>query len=236
METQFLDIHNHGQLKKNTVVSQTVQEYLSAPETWQEPNENKFLTIGIHPWQKISKNIEKNFSIIEQALTEKKIIAVGECGIDRVQGGLNINEQMEIFERQIFLAEKYNVPLVIHSVRAHSDVFSLRKRYKKTPWLIHGFIGNEQEIQNCLRHNIRISPGLALLLHNNNNIWEHKLYHLLQKIPVSSLYLETDGVNIDIKEIYRLVAEKKNIPIEQLANQIEKNFLRDFQIESTNKN
>lgn len=216
----YFDIHSHATLCNNTVVSFTAKEFLLQKE------KPKFATVGIHPWQQEVK--EKQFNIIEKAALQNEIIAVGECGIDRIKGGLSIKQQRKNFERQIEIAEHFSLPIIIHSVRAHSDIFSIRKRYKKTIWLMHGFIGNEQEIQNCLRHNLRISPGLALLLYNHNNIFHHRLYHLLKKIPLDFLYLETDGVNITIKEIYTLVAQKLELPLQQLSNQIKNNFNRDF--------
>lgn len=202
------------------MVSFTAQEYLKQKEL------PRFFTVGIHPWQK--EVTQEQFNIIEQAALEKRLLAVGECGIDRIKGGLSMDLQKRNFERQIEIAEHFSLPVVVHSVRAHSDIFAVRKRYQKTIWLMHGFIGNEQEIQNCVRHNLRISPGLALLLYNHNDIYQHRLYHLLEKIPLNFLYLETDGVGIDIETIYKIVANKLNISLQKLNEQIEENFNRDF--------
>lgn len=218
----YLDIHNHGVRKEGCVVSMTPDEFVQYGESG--PG---FVSIGLHPWDLESRTLEQQFAMVESAVSRNLVVAVGECGVDRRKSTFSIQDQLRVFERHVVLAESYNLPVIIHSVRAFADIVSVRKRHKKTPWMIHGFIGNRQEIAQCERHEIRLSPGIALL--RMNGILDHPLLGLLKEMNRDMLYLETDGVrSVRIDSIYSLVSERLECSVEDLQNQILMNFYRDF--------
>ena len=93
--------------------------------------DNVYGTIGIHP-EEIDKITENSFKFIEDNLNNPKIVAIGEIGLDYYWVKDNIEKQKEVFEYQVKLAEKYNIPIVVHSREAIQDTYDILKKYKVT--------------------------------------------------------------------------------------------------------
>jgi Tat protein secretion system quality control protein TatD with DNase activity len=90
------------------------------------------------------------------------VVAIGECGLDR-NIDLPLDIQTSIFKRHIELAETLQKPLVIHCVRAFSELIALKKNTKSTvPWIIHGFHKKEEVFQQLLKHDFYFSFGAAM--------------------------------------------------------------------------
>ena len=186
-----------------------------------------WICIGIHPWEADECPLPGALKTIDQLAGEGRLLAVGEAGVDRRNGKLPVPDQMELFAAHTEIAHRHGLPLIIHSVRAHADILSVRKEFKKNVWMIHGFLGNGRELDQCLKHDIRISPGISLLLHMG--IGEnHKFFSLLKEIPPGSLFLESDGVSLSIEEIYRIFSRHTEMDPGELRRIIELNFHRDF--------
>lgn len=223
---RYIDIHTHGYRAADTITSISADAHgHNLPEG---NNQNGWYTLGVHPWGVQQSDFESRFQVIEQAARNREIIAIGETGLDRLKSKSSLEQQKIFFERHARLASATNLPLIIHSVRSHNDIISLRKKYRKPLWLIHGFIGNEHEIEHCIKNEIAISPGLALLHHMGEEVKEHKLYKIMKSIPLHMHYLETDGVDIEIKKIYQLAARAFDIEVTKLASIIENNFEKNF--------
>ena len=96
-----------------------------------------------HPWYIDENRLENDMKTIEEKLQLSECLALGECGLDkRIEIPLNI--QIEVFEKQIALAEKYQKPLVLHLVAAFDELIEIKKRLKiNVPIIIHGFSKNE---------------------------------------------------------------------------------------------
>lgn len=231
----FFDAHSHGYPRPHTLVSLSVAEY----RDYGCPTEGLF-SVGIHPWQlrphaeqsgQMTGVQKEDLPTLRDLARQKRLTAIGEAGFDRLKGGNEVmQEQRHLFEQQAEIAEEFGLPLVIHSVRSHSDVFAARKRHKKNPWLIHGFIGNEQEIHQCLRHEIRLSCGLALLQHQGNDLVTHPLYRDMRQIPLDFLFMETDSTALSIAWVYKLSAAAINVSLPVLAQAVAANLQRDFDI------
>ena len=78
--------------------------------------------LGIHP-EEIDKITDSSFKYIEDNLSNKKIVGIGEIGLDYYWRSDNKKKQKEIFEYQLKLAEKYKLPVVIHSRDAIQDTY-----------------------------------------------------------------------------------------------------------------
>lgn len=219
----LIDIHNHGERAALTLTSHMAKELDRIG-----PDQPGWACAGIHPWEMGSdrNGVDRILGKIKQMSIEKKIIAIGETGIDRIRSPVDVEDQREILIAHADLAREMNLPLVLHSVRAHADLFSIKKKYKNSVWMIHGFIGNEKEIEQCLRHGIRLSPGIALLLYNGNR--EHRFFQILDRIDPSYLFLETDGVNLSIEWIYNFFCQHTGMDMDTLSSIIFENFKRDF--------
>ena len=221
----FVNIHTHHNHIDNKefieIKNIDVDESVNVDVTF-------FYSIGIHPWycQQSTVNGQQldNKFVIEtsRCLGDLNLKAIGECGIDRVCGG-DIEIQKDVFIKQIEISEQYNKPMIIHAVRSHSDILSIRKETKaKMPWIIHGFQGNEQIVSQYLRHNIYLSLGDVLFKN------ESKARRLLQIIPLEKLFFETDVAEREIKEVYEKAASLSGIEMEKLRNDIFNNFVKIF--------
>ena len=177
---------------------------------------NKFFSIGIHPWH-ADKN--KTKSLIDELHPKaRQAFAVGECGLDKMSS-TDFDKQISVFRQQIELSESLKKPLIIHSVKTYPEIISLHKEYKPSQdWIVHGFTGNIQIMDELVNHGIFISFGELLMKAIK------KTEEVFFTTPLDKLFLETDESVYDILDIYKQAARIKNISIENLSNQIEKNL------------
>ncbi|MBA4410809.1 MAG: hypothetical protein C0397_15460 [Odoribacter sp.] len=181
-------------------------------------NEKKQLfSTGLHPWHIGKVNPEACFQAIELAAKQKNMLAIGECGLDR-SISTEFLLQVSHFKKQIEIAEKYQKPLIIHCVRAYSDLMQLKKETKSNvPWLIHGYNGNLETTKNLVRHGFYFSAGEKLL----SNESKHAVF---LAIPTDRLFLETDDREISIESVYFLAIQVLKIDLNKLAKMIFNNF------------
>lgn len=147
---------------------------------------------AIHPMAAADCDIVSQVNFIENLLKENLICAVGECGFDYFTPELKAskNQQHEAFESQLFLAKKYQKPLIIHCRKANDELFAYSKELKKLPAvLFHSFMGSVTEMQSFLKRGVNgfFSFGKPLL--NNNK----KAIECVKNIPLENLMLETDS-------------------------------------------
>ncbi len=221
----YIDIHSH---QKNKIAHDCVrcnnvsQRDFSILENIPDKT-NQFYSVGLHPWYMTESNWGSDLEHLELLLSNKKVIALGECGLDKLRG-VDIELQENAFIAQIKLAEKYNLPIVVHCVRSYNELIKIVKIKKlQVPIIIHGFQSKLNILNPILFAGFHISVGAAVL--NNTSVnWAEILY----TIPNDSLFLETDDSNVNIKDIYERVAGLKNISIIKLLTQIEKNVHHVF--------
>jgi len=178
------------------------------------------VSTGIHPWQVKQDNSEA-FKNIEANLHLTNVIAIGECGLDRVRGP-EMKIQTEILIRHVELANKFNKPLILHLVKTYSDIVSYASGLK-TPWIIHGFKGNLNEATTLISKGARLSFGPRLT-------FSPELQNIFKSLPIEHIYLETDTKPMHINEMYEFTCKLLRIPLEQLKDSIKLNFERDFSV------
>ena len=218
----FINIHTHQSHIDN-------KEFIEIYNIDVDSNVNVDVTflysIGIHPWDCQKSKVK---SSIVQWLNGSTVqwlngsTAIGECGIDRACG-IDFDIQKDVFIKQIEISEQYNKPMIIHAVRAHSDIISIRKETKaKMPWIIHGFQGNEHIVSQYLRHDIYLSLGDVLFKN------ESRATELLKIIPSERLFLETDVSERSIADIYERASVLSGRSIDELRSDIFNNFVKIF--------
>ena len=214
MKSPFVDIHTHN-AKANDDLIQIVNLDLNYPC----PDQG-YYSYGIHPWilDNTDFQIEKAFALLEERLQSPNVLALGEAGLDKMHKD-SFEQQITVFERQIELSEALNKPMILHDVKSHNEILTLRKKHKaKQPWILHGFNGTEQDIQQLTGQGLYLSVGESLL-HS-----ERKVTKSLKKIPLEMLFLETDMAEIDIETIYKAAAKLLEMDINALKTQIFANF------------
>ena len=216
---KYIDIHTHSSENDDDVFS--IKNY-NAFEDFDIDSPQKY-SAGLHPWFLSYETKEDGLYNLDKISGYPKIMAIGECGLDRFSE-TEFDLQIEIFIKQIAIAEKRKLPIIIHCVRAFSDLIAIKKKLNpKVPLIIHGFNQNSEILSELIKHNFYISVGEAIFNENYN------AYKLLKNIPENRLFLETDKSKISIKKIYKKAAEILQITEKELITIINQNFQIVFQ-------
>jgi TatD DNase family protein len=184
-------------------------------------SKDQYFSAGLHPWHIGKVNPEACFQAIELAAKQRNMLAVGECGLDRaIPTDFKIQELY--FKKQTDIAVKYSKPLIIHGVRAYSDLLKFKKENKSDiPWILHGYSGNRETTMNLIRNGFYFSIG-GLLLKNE------KKTELIRIIPGNRIFLETDDQDITIEQIYFLASQVLGSEDGLLTETIVNNFKTIF--------
>lgn len=209
---QYIDIHTHQSPKaKEIQIRNIFAQDLPVPDT------GYFYSAGLHPWHIGQVNAEECFQKLEREIRQKNMIAIGECGLDRsITTDFAIQEKY--FIQQAILAEINSKPLIIHSVRAYSDLLKIKKELKPDiPWILHGYLANLETTHSLISHGFYFSAGLKLLSNPAKS-------DILRIIPAERLFLETDDSGISIQKFYLFASQIRLMEEELLADTILNNF------------
>jgi TatD DNase family protein len=224
----FIDFHTHQNYEDREVVfvknlSQNEWQNLENMERSDIPNHfgtegvSKF-SLGLHPWFLTKENFNSDFKKLSQIVDNQSIMIIGECGLDRLRGE-DLAFQTEAFAAQIQLAESYFKPVVIHCVKAYSELISLKKKLNpQVPLIIHGFNQNEQILKELLKNGFYISIGAALM--RGDSI----VAKYITTIPLDKLFFETDDQRLSIKNVYEHAAKLLEVDLYILKEKIYTNF------------
>ena len=215
----FLNTHTHYLSHQNN----TLELYNQFPNAINR--DAKLYSIGIHPAYIKTSSLEEEIEIIKQNLTQENCLAVGEIGLDKLCE-TNFDLQIEVFEKQLKIAEEFQKPVIIHSVRAYQEILQIRKKLNlKIPFIFHGFNKNEQLLNQIIAQNCFASFGKNLLYNKNLQI-------IFAKLSANQFFLENDASDISIQEIYTFAAEIRKCTIEELQFQQAENWktVFDYQI------
>lgn len=150
---------------------------------------NFYYALGIHPEEASSfdENMKNKLEeIIINNLKSKNFVAIGEIGLDYYYGKEHKDKQIELFKFQMFLAEKYNKPVIIHSREATLDTINIINKYKVNG-VIHCFSGSYETAKEYIKFGYKIGIG-GLLTFKNCNLKDY-----INKIGIENIILETDS-------------------------------------------
>ena len=168
-----------------------------------------FFSAGLHPWD-VTGDDEDKFRILEEAVANPLVLAVGECGFDTLKGPSH-ELQEQAFVRQVRHSEQYAKPMILHVVRDFDSVIRLRRILKPVqPWLIHGFRGGPEQMNQLYSQGILVSFGLK---HNPES---------LKSAPWDRLFVETDGAG-PVEDVISMAASVRNSATQVICNQILRN-------------
>lgn len=210
----YYNLHTHFGIDRSDVTA-IVNRYPY------EPLDIPFFSSGIHPWYIDVRKADENLDIIEQRLGMGNCLAVGECGLDK-RIDIPFEIQIEIFERQLLLAKKYQKPVILHLVGAFEELIALRKKVQPgVPMILHGFSKNGQLAKQLLDNGFYLSFGKYLLRNP-------ELSDVLKQVPADRFFLETDTIEEGIEEVYEKGAKALGITVEELKTIISTNFKSIF--------
>lgn len=191
--------------------------------------------IGIHP-ENVDSYTQDDLNFIEKHINDEKVVAIGEIGLDYYWVKDNREKQIELFEKQLAMAEKYNKPVIIHSREATLDTINSLKKFK-VRGVIHSFSGSYETA--C----IYIKMGFLLGINGVITFKNCKLKEVIEKIDLSNIVLETDSPYLTpvpyrgqkndsshIIDIANFVSDIKNISIDDLAMETNANVKKCFDI------
>ena len=189
--------------------------------------------IGIHP-EEVDNYSDEDILFIKENIKNNKIVAIGEIGLDYHFRDDNKKEQIELFEKQLKIAQDYNIPVIIHSRDATMDIIDILKKYK-VKGVIHSFSGSYEVA------NIYIKMGFLLGINGVVTFNNCKLKEVLERIDNKNIVLETDSPYLTptpdrgkrndpsyILEIAKFVSDIYGISLEELSRITEGNIKRVF--------
>lgn len=190
---------------------------------------NMYGAIGIHP-EDVEGVMQEDIQFIEDNLGNEKIVAIGEIGLDYYYTKENKEEQIKLFESQLALAEKYNMPVIVHSRDATEDTINSLKKFK-CKGVIHSFSGSLEAAR------IYIKMGYLLGVNGVITFKNAKIKDVIKEVGLKNIVLETDSPYLTpvpfrgtqnnpghVLEIAQFVADLYNISLEELAEQTNNNI------------
>lgn len=212
---KFYNLHTHN-FTNNPNVFELVNQY-----PWEFDESIPNYSVGIHPWYIDENRLATDLQVIEEKLKLSECLALGECGLDkRIEIPMAL--QIEVFEKQIALAEKYQKPLVLHLVAAFDELIEIKKRLKvSVPIVIHGFSKSEQLAKQLIDNGFYLSFGKYLLRNK-------EMETVFKSIPNDKFFLETDAIEETLEEVYQKAALCKTISVEELQKMVEMNWKAIF--------
>jgi TatD DNase family protein len=223
-----------------------------APEQWQiatniaQQYKNIYVGCGLHPWW-INKNITENDvaqsletfrQALQQAISQQKCIAIGECGLDAVIDA-PIDLQQQVLDVHLQLAQQTGLPLIIHCRKAHNELIQQLKGYNlASGGVVHGFSGSYELAASYWNEGFRLGIGGTITYERAN-----KTREAVKKLPLESLLLETDAPDMPLKSkqgernsptniiaIAQILADLRGEPLAAIAAQTTLNSQSLFKI------
>ncbi|MCL1061119.1 TatD family hydrolase [Shewanella benthica] len=163
--------------------------------------------LGIHPWfcednpqQALKQLTDKLNSYIE----DPYLVAIGECGLDKIRKD-NWDGQIIALEAQLSMAQQLNLPVILHVVKAHSEMLAILKRYSlPRGGVIHGFYGSLEIASEYIKLGFKLGIGGLIL-----NPSARKLKTCVAQLPLDSVLIETDSPAMTPRN----AAESRNTPL-----------------------
>lgn len=188
------------------------------PDTF-VPEAGAWYSVGIHPWHipaTATPVVRNEMNVLASLAGHPQVLAIGEAGLDKLADA-PMAVQIKVFEYQARLSVELDKPLVIHLVKAMSELLKLKQQIKPAnPWIIHGFRGKAALAEECLRHGFYLSFG------------EKYQEEALRITPADRLFLETDESSVPVADLYSRAAEVRRVSLAELTEAIRENIAKVF--------
>jgi TatD DNase family protein len=174
---------------------------------------------------------------IEDGTRLERIVASGEIGLDYYRKFGDRDSQVELFIRQLELAEKLNLPVIIHNRDAGADVLEiLRERLPRRGGILHCYSEDYEYAKKALELNLYISFAGNVTYRNARNLQDTAKKIMLERMLIESeapfmvpaVYRGKRNKPSYICETAAFIAQLREIPVEELAETLYANSLRIF--------
>lgn len=196
-----------------------------------------YATVGYHPTE--AKNItDKDFALLEEQLQFDEVVGVGECGMDFYWDKEHIDEQVQVFQKQIELSLRYDKPLVIHMRDASEATYNVLSDFTGLRGIMHSYSGSAEMAPLFIELGLHISLGGPVTFKNG-----HKPKAVAKVVPLDKLLVETDSPYLSphpfrgkqneparVKLVAEEIARIRELPYQQIADITTKNAMKLFRI------
>jgi TatD DNase family protein len=198
-----------------------------------------YAAVGWHPVDAIDMT-EEDLQWIEELSNHPKVVAIGEMGLDYHWDKSPKDVQMEVFRKQIRLAKKVGLPIIIHNREATADIVNILKEEEasKVGGIMHCFSGSAETALECINMNFYISLGGPVTFKNAK-----KPKEVAAAVPLDHLLIETDCPYLAphpyrgkrnepsyVKLVAEQIAEIKQLTIEEVSQATTENAKKLFGI------
>jgi TatD DNase family protein len=198
-----------------------------------------YAAVGIHPWtvnDLTDDQLQKTIDFISKKAKSKGLVAIGEIGLDFKY--MNIwDKQLKVFDSMLHLAEKLELPVIIHSRGATAQIVDMLPSYSVKKVLLHWFSNPISALTKAVDHGFYISEGAPVVFSNG-------IRDVVKRVPMENLLTETDGpvrffrppfqgkrtTSAFIPTIVKAIAEVRKMDPESIAEHVRENFERFFGI------
>ncbi|WP_282139300.1 TatD family hydrolase [Rossellomorea aquimaris] len=198
-----------------------------------------YASIGWHPVDAIDMK-DEDLAWIEELSNHPKVVAIGEMGLDYHWDKSPKDVQKEVFRKQIHLAKKVKLPIIIHNRDATQDIVDILREEgaEEVGGIMHCFSGSPEIAQECVDMNFYISLGGPVTFKNAK-----KPKEVAKEIPLEKLLIETDCPYLAphpnrgkrnepayVKLVAEQIAELKEVSLEEVENITTENAKKLFNI------
>jgi TatD DNase family protein len=193
------------------------------------------LALGLHPIF-IDQHQPQHLTELDILISQHSPIAVGEIGLDFFQRELDREKQFAYFTKQLIIAKRHALPVIIHNRKAHDECIRLLSEHQLKGGIIHAFNGSIQQAEKYIELGFLLGFGGMLTYQHSR-----KLRQLAKTLPIDSLVLETDAPDMTVSQhagqrnspeylplILKELAEIRQMKISDVAQACTQNFRNVF--------
>lgn len=198
-----------------------------------------YAALGIHPWSVSvlkKSELQQIIELVSANCQNRALVAIGEIGLDRKYVQMT-NEQIMVFSEMLRLAEKIELPVIVHSYYTTKQVLEMLPSYNLKKVLLHWYSHPLSAISEVVERGYSITEGPPV-------VYSKRVQRVVERVPVANLLTETDGPVIYKKppfngsrttpaflpEVVKAVAKIKKMGVAEVADQIAKNFEAFFNV------
>ena len=205
-----------------------------------DENPNLFTAIGCHPHDAKLFDKKGGESLVERLADRPRLMAIGEIGLDYHYDNSPRSVQQDVFRRQIRLAKKVKLPIIVHQRESEQDLTTILREEQAADvgGILHSFTADLQTAEAAIENGFLVSFSGILTFKSAD-----ALRDVARKLPLGKLLLETDCPYLTpvphrgkrnepalVVEVARVLAEVKGVSVEEIERRTDDNFRRLFRL------
>lgn len=192
---------------------------------------------GLHPTF-LRHHRDEQIGELREWIARERPCCVGECGLDHYVEGLDLEFQKRLFLEQLRLAKEFDLPVVVHALRAVDEVTAMLRRVGGLRGVVHSFGGSHEQAQQLFKLGFHLGIGGPVTYDR-----ARRLRGIVAMMPIEFLLLETDSPDQPLQadrgqrneparltEVARIVAELRGAPFEAVTEATTRNARKLFDL------